>query len=101
MIKIKNKISKAIHGLDLNDPKTDRESLERSGKYLRGLQMIINLIEDIKYFPKQGQGLKILTSKQMLSRLSVLLAQVHAGNNSVKLKNAIRQQLYSLYSETV
>ena len=33
----------------------------------------------------------------MLSRLPVLLAQIHAGNNSTKLKNEIRQLLYSLY----
>ena len=31
-----------------------------------------------------GSGLKILTNKQMLSRLSILLAQIQAGNNSKK-----------------
>ena len=46
---------------------------------------------------QQGQGLKILTSNQMLSRLSIALAQLNAGNNSEKLKNEIRQLLYSLY----
>ena len=44
-----------------------------------------------------GQGLKILTPQQMLSRLSISLAQLKAGNNSEKLKNEIRQLLYSLY----
>ena len=44
-----------------------------------------------------GSGLKILTKKQMLSRLPILLAQIQAGNNSTKLKNEIRQILYSLY----
>ena len=44
-----------------------------------------------------GSGLKILTNKQMLSRLPILLAQIQAGNNSTKLKNEIRQILYSLY----
>ena len=49
-------------------------------------------------FDKQeGQGLKILTPEQMLSRLPILLAQLQAGNNSQKLKNEIRQYLYSLY----
>ena len=33
----------------------------------------------------------------MLSRLPVTLAQLKAGNNSEKLKNEIRQLLYSLY----
>ena len=44
----------------------------------------------------QGKGLKILTSKQMLSRLPISLAQLKAGNNSEKLKNEIRQLLNSL-----
>ena len=33
----------------------------------------------------------------MLSRLLISLAQLKAGNNSQKLKNEIRQLLYSLY----
>ena len=44
-----------------------------------------------------GSGLKILTPQQMFTRLPILLAQVQAGNNSQKLKNEIRQLLYSLY----
>ena len=45
----------------------------------------------------KGQGLKIFTPQQMLSRLPISLAQLKAGNNSEKLKNEIRQLLYSLY----
>ena len=45
-----------------------------------------------------GQGLKILTPNQMFSRLPITLAQLQSGNNSDKLKNEIRQLLYSLYS---
>ena len=44
-----------------------------------------------------GSGLKILTNKQMLNHLPILLAQIQAGNNSNKLKNEARQILYSLY----
>ena len=60
------------------------------------------VIERILEFNKQeqkqkGQGLKILTRNQMLSRLPISLAQLNAGNNSEKLKNKIRQLLYSLY----
>ena len=44
-----------------------------------------------------GSRLKILTKQQMLSRLPILLAQIQAGNNSIKLKNEIRQILYLLY----
>ena len=44
-----------------------------------------------------GQEIKILTPDQMLCRLPITLAQLKAGNNSQKLKNEIRQLLYSLY----
>ena len=61
---------------------------------------ILKIVEDIFKFNEQqqsGQGLKILTPSQMLSRLLISLAQLEAGNNSEKLKNEIRQLLYSLY----
>ena len=45
----------------------------------------------------KGEGLKILTPKQMLQRLPVAIAQVKAGNNSENLLNEIRQITYSLY----
>ena len=35
---------------------------------------------------QQGQGRKILTRSEMLSRLPILLAQLKAGNNFEKLK---------------
>ena len=43
---------------------------------------------------KEEKGLKILTQKKLLTRLSILLAQIKAGNNSYKLKNKIRKILY-------
>ena len=46
---------------------------------------------------QKGQGLKILTPNQMLSRLPIYFAQLKAGNNSEKLKSEVRQLLYSLY----
>ena len=61
---------------------------------------IVNIVEKILKFNKQiqsGGGLKILTPDQMLSRLRITLAQLKPGNNSEKLKNEIRQLLYSLY----
>ena len=45
----------------------------------------------------EGKGLKILTADQMLNRLPISLVQLKVGNNSEKLKNEIRQILYSLY----
>ena len=37
----------------------------------------------------------------MLNRLPILLAQIEAGNNSIKLKNEARQILYLLYRSKV
>ena len=51
----------------------------------------------LEFNRQQGQGLKILTPNQMLCRLPISLVQLKAGNNSEKLKNQIRQLLYSLY----
>ena len=59
------------------------------------------MISEAKTKSKQnetkGKGIKILTSKQMLQRLSIVLAQVKAGNNSQNLLNEIRQIIYLLY----
>ena len=45
---------------------------------------------------QQGQGVKILTPKQLITRLPILLAQLKAGNNSQKLQNEIIRLLSSL-----
>ena len=55
------------------------------------------LEENIRILNSQGKGLKILTNKQMLNCLSILLAQIQAENNSKSLKNELRQILYLLY----
>ena len=44
----------------------------------------------------KGEGLKILTPKQMLERLQIALAQVKVGNTFKILLNEIRQIIYSL-----
>ena len=49
------------------------------------------------YTTKQGTGLKILTRKQMLQRLSIAFAQVKANNNSENFLNQIGQLVYSLF----
>ena len=46
---------------------------------------------------KTGQGLKIMTPSQLMTRLQIFLAQKQTGNNSQKLKNEIIQIIYSLY----
>ena len=50
-------------------------------------------LEDYKEV-KERRGLKILTTNKLLTRLSVLLAQIKTGYNSNKLKNKIRQIVY-------
>ena len=61
-------------------------------------EKILEVVKDILKFNEQNQqGIKILTPNQMLNRLPIPLAQLQAENNSNKLKNEIRQLLYSLY----
>ena len=54
----------------------------------------IDVVEAILEFNKQkqqGQGLKMLSPDQMLSRLPITLAQLKVENNSQKFKNDIRK----------
>ena len=69
-------------------------------KKIKKPDKILKIVKEILNFNKQnqeGEGLKILTPNQMLTRLPITLAQLKAGNNSEKLKNEIRLLLYSLY----
>ena len=61
-------------------------------RYAKSLKDIVNLynIKSGSDTSKKGEGLKILTNKQMLNRLPILLAQ-----------NETRQILYSLYRSKV
>ena len=68
----------------------------RSTEPWQKMLKILNYLE-IFNWPTEGKGLKILTPDQMLNRLPITLTQLKAGNNSEKLKNEIRQLLYSLY----
>ena len=60
-------------------------------------KMVLDTTYKSKHNETERKGLKILTSKQMLQRLPIALAQVKAGNNSESLWNEIRQNVYSLY----
>ena len=74
--------------------------MSKEDKEIEEPDMIVEIVEEILKFNKQkqeGQGIKILILKQMLSRLPISLAQLEAENNSNKLKNEIRELLYSLY----
>ena len=58
---------------------------------------VVKKIFEINNIKQQGEGIKILTPNQMLNRVPISLAQLNTWNNSEKLKNEIRQLLYSLY----
>ena len=68
---------------------------------IEGNENKTNIVELILCFnqleQQEGQGLNILTPDQKLTRLPITLAQLNAGNNCEKLKNKIKQLLYSLY----
>ena len=72
-------------------------------RYARDFKDIIDLynLKSDSDTSKKGEGLKILNNKQMLNRLPILLAQIKVENNSIKLKNEVRQILYSLYRSKV
>ena len=72
-----------------------KKKLKNQIKYQKLLMKFLRLIKKLK--KKLGEGLKILTPDQMLSRLSITLAQLKAENSSEKLENEIRQLLYSLF----
>ena len=54
------------------------------------------MIPEAKRKGIKGEGLKILTTKQMLQ----ILPEVKAGNNSENLLNEIRQIVYWLYQSS-
>ena len=82
---------------DLVD-KAEQIAKLRSTSHRQKMLEIFNYLGKILNRPiKTGYGLKILTPTQMLSRLPITLAQLKSGNNSEKLKNEMRQLLYSLY----
>ena len=72
-----------------------KKKIEQPDKILEIVKEILNFNKRIQ--KQSGKGLKILTPDQMLRRLPIILAELKAGNNFEKLKNKIRQLLYSLY----
>ena len=78
----------------------NQRKMRRYARYLKDIVDLYN-IKSGSDTSKKGEGLKILTNKQMLNCLPILLAQIQAGNNSKSLKNELRQILYSLYRSKV
>ena len=57
---------------------------------------IVELEKRLRELPQKGSGM--FTSQKEFVKLLTFLAQLHAGNNSKKLKNNINQLLKSLYN---
>ena len=94
-----NKLANMIKS-GLKDLKKDIEQMGDDVNEIEKPDEIVDIVEKILEYNRQNQeglGLKILTPHQMLSRLPITLAQIKSGNNLEKLKNEIRQQLYSLH----
>ena len=94
--KLVNVIKSGLSDLkdEIKEMSEDEKEIEKPDKILK----IVEKILDFNNTQNQiGKSFKILTPTQMLSRLPITLAQLKAGNNSEKLKNEIRQELYSLY----
>ena len=101
--KFVDNIAKFEHYKSEKEPGSISSNQKKMIRYARDLKDIIDLynLKSDSDTSKKGEGLKILTDKQMLNRLPILLAQIEAGNNSIKLKNEARQILYSLYRSKV
>ena len=95
----------------LKDISSDKEYLDEKNLVIDSKgEKLKKLFQDFEYalfgvFPpvsdenkkQEGVGLKILTPRQMITRLPILLAHLKAENNSQTLKKEIRQLSHSLY----
>ena len=92
-----NAIKNRLANLMKNEFKSSAASDAKKIRNRNNILEIVELILEFHQLNQSGQGLKILTPNQMLSRWPISLAQLNAGNKSEKLKNEIKQLLYSLY----
>ena len=94
-----NKISKGR--LKSEEQKSALENIkllyESREAVIKSLNDYSSIASETKYKIKYGEGLKMLTPKQMLQRLPIALARVQGGNTSENLLNEIRQIKYSLH----
>ena len=66
-------------------PETDDETVDETADSEQTDTTVMPDLQSKESAKQRGQGLKILTPHQMLSRLTITLAQLKAGNNSEKL----------------
>ena len=94
--KLVNIFNSGWEDLEKEIKEMSKEEIETEKPY-NIVKVVKKILDFNKIEQQEGQGIKILTPNQMLNRLPIALAQLQAGNNSNKLKNEIRQLLYSLY----
>ena len=73
----------------LDDLKSEIGDMSIEEKEIEEPRSLVDIVERVREFNdvnQKGQGLKMLTPNQTLSRLPITLAQLKAGNNSEKLK---------------
>ena len=99
-MEFESKLSSVRVGNNISEKKLS----ENITKVYKSREEVINFFNDYfkrvhkaKYDAKHAIGLKILTHKQMLQRLSIALPQVKVGNTIWKFTNEIRQIRYCLY----
>ena len=89
--KIKKRNDKLVEKKRWSNLKDEVEKMSKGEKVIEQPNKILKILKEILNFnketQKQGLSLKFLTPDQMLSRLTISLAQLNAGNNSEKLKN--------------
>ena len=75
-----------------------RDTYESAYAFYEGGEITLNVFKSgiFPLKPSQEKGLKILTPKQMLQRLPIVLAQVKAGNTSENFLKEIRQLIQFL-----
>ena len=85
---------------ELDDLKDEIDEMPEDETEIEELNKILDIVGKIPDSNKQSQvvwRLKIFTPDQMLSRLTIFLVQLKPRNDSGKLKNKIRQPLFSLH----
>ena len=90
--KFVNIFNSGLEDLEKEIKEMSKEEIEIEKPY--NMVKVVKKILDFNKHGQEGEGIKILTPNQMLSRLPIALAQLQAGNISNKLKNEIRQLLY-------
>ena len=80
-----DKVNSIYGGFDYLGDKTKVIPASTDKKQIIKILNIVNKVLDFNEQKQKGKGLKILTPIKILSRLTISLAQLNAGNNSKKI----------------